>query len=156
VEKNVRRDMVSTLKNSREQMQQALRRDLQAQQRWGLSQPGRRCAPLSTFLACYWEPSSLDIGILTFKCWDRSGVGPSQAEETVRTAELDNRGILQLQRHVMTEQDTELAELEKTVGSTKVRHTPSAVQYCGLQLTQYKCEEGFKAVITLLACSTSL
>jgi hypothetical protein len=53
----------------------------------------------------------------------RSGVGPSQPEETVRTAELENRGILQLQRHVMTEQDTELAELERTVGSTKVRHT---------------------------------
>lgn len=81
VEKNVRRDMVSTLRSGREQMQQALRRDAQAQQ--------------------------------------RSGGGPSQPGETVRTAELDNRGILQLQRNVMSEQDTELADLEKTVGSTK-------------------------------------
>ncbi|KAK9819807.1 hypothetical protein WJX72_002665 [[Myrmecia] bisecta] len=50
-----------------------------------------------------------------------SGKGSSAAvaRETDRTADLDNRGILQMQQHVMREQDAELAELEKTVTSTR-------------------------------------
>lgn len=47
------------------------------------------------------------------------GDGAAVARETDRTAELDNGGIVQMQRHVMREQDAELAELEKTVVSTK-------------------------------------
>ena len=46
-------------------------------------------------------------------------MGP--AAESTRTAELDNRGILQLQQELMSEQDEELAELEKSVTSTRVR-----------------------------------
>ena len=49
-----------------------------------------------------------------------SGSSNSTPQETVRTAELDNHGLVHMQRQVMQEQDTELAELEKTVNSTKV------------------------------------
>ena len=72
--------------------------------------------------ACFWTGihERLLNKRVTVPC--RSGAETSQPAETVRTAELDNRGILQLQRNIMTEQDTELAELEKTVGSTRVRH----------------------------------
>lgn len=40
--------------------------------------------------------------------------------ETLQTADLDNRGILQLQDQSMRQQDAELEELERTVTSTKV------------------------------------
>ena len=50
-----------------------------------------------------------------------SSQGPLQpAQETSRTAELDNKELVQLQRQVMREQDEDLDELERTVGSTKV------------------------------------
>lgn len=42
------------------------------------------------------------------------------ASETLQTADLDNRGILQLQDQSMRQQDAELEELERTVTSTKV------------------------------------
>lgn len=42
-----------------------------------------------------------------------------QAAETDTTAGLDNRGVLVLQRQTMREQDDELADLEKSVKSTK-------------------------------------
>ena len=45
------------------------------------------------------------------------------AKETLRTAELDNRGILQLQETAMAQQDAELEQLERSVTSTKVRAT---------------------------------
>lgn len=41
-------------------------------------------------------------------------------KETDQTAELDNRGLLQLQEHVMKQQDQELESMEKAVISTKV------------------------------------
>ncbi|EIE25173.1 Qc-snare protein, Syn8/Syntaxin8-family [Coccomyxa subellipsoidea C-169] len=41
------------------------------------------------------------------------------ASETLQTADLDNRGILQLQDQSMRQQDAELEELERTVTSTK-------------------------------------
>lgn len=44
----------------------------------------------------------------------------SAAKETEATAELDNRGLLQLQQQVMQQQDQELEQMEKTVISTKV------------------------------------
>ncbi len=52
-----------------------------------------------------------------------AAVGGSSApgRETLRTAELDNRGLVQLQQTVMREQDAELEELERSVTSTKVR-----------------------------------
>lgn len=42
------------------------------------------------------------------------------ASETLQTADLDNKGILQLQDQSMRQQDAELEELERTVTSTKV------------------------------------
>ena len=47
--------------------------------------------------------------------------GPAPARETLRTADLDNRGILQLQEAAMAQQDAELEQLERSVTSTKVR-----------------------------------
>lgn len=44
--------------------------------------------------------------------------GPG-ARETAETADLDNRGILQLQRRVMEDQDRSLEDMAKTVSSTK-------------------------------------
>ena len=51
---------------------------------------------------------------------DSSGSSSSPARETDRTAGLENRALLQMQQQVMDDQDAELAELEKTVNSTKV------------------------------------
>lgn len=44
---------------------------------------------------------------------------PLPSVETEFTAGLDNRGVVQLQHHMMQEQDEELAGLENTVSSTK-------------------------------------
>ena len=44
----------------------------------------------------------------------------SRARETEQTANLDNRGLLQMQTRVMQSQDNELEELERTVASTRV------------------------------------
>lgn len=41
-------------------------------------------------------------------------------KETEVTAELDNKGLVQLQQQVMQQQDRELEQMEKTVVSTKV------------------------------------
>ena len=46
--------------------------------------------------------------------------GP-QARETARTAELDNAGLVQLQRDTMREQDESLERLEQSVMGTRVR-----------------------------------
>ena len=46
---------------------------------------------------------------------------PSQAKETDKTAELDNRSILQMQQDVMQEQDQSLVAMEQSVASTRVR-----------------------------------
>lgn len=43
------------------------------------------------------------------------------AAETLETADLDNRGILQLQDQAMRRQDEHLEDLERSVTSTKVR-----------------------------------
>lgn len=48
-----------------------------------------------------------------------SSTSAVQARETDRTAGLENRELLQMQQRVMDDQDAELAELEKTVNSTK-------------------------------------
>lgn len=66
-----------------------------------------------------------------------SGVSaaPVQARETEATAELDNRGLLQLQRNVMREQDQQLEQVEKTVINTKVREVgkPHVPASCALE-----------------------
>ena len=46
--------------------------------------------------------------------------GRAAAVETEQTAELDGQGLLQLQRHMMQQQDDTLVQMEKTVASTKV------------------------------------
>lgn len=46
------------------------------------------------------------------------GSGPA-ASETVETAGLDSRGILQLQKQALRSQDDEIAELGKAVRNTK-------------------------------------
>jgi len=48
-----------------------------------------------------------------------SGVQSPGPKETEVTAELDNKGLLQLQTQVMKQQDQELEQMEKTVISTK-------------------------------------
>lgn len=67
-----------------------------------------------------------------------SSTSAVQARETDRTAGLENRELLQMQQRVMDDQDAELAELEKTVNSTKVggcpcRHAAAAKMACILQ-----------------------
>jgi hypothetical protein len=51
-----------------------------------------------------------------------SGAGGSGGggRETEATAALDTRGLLQLQEQVMQQQDRELEQMERTIGSTKV------------------------------------
>ena len=58
-----------------------------------------------------------------------AGSGSAAGRETLRTAELDNRGLVQLQHTVMREQDSELEELERSVISTKVS-CPKAWIFC--------------------------
>ena len=60
--------------------------------------------------------------------------GP-QARETARTAELDNAGLVQLQRDTMREQDQSLEQLEQSVMGTRVRAADSpdvAFTHCDL------------------------
>uniref|UniRef100_A0A7R9W0C5 t-SNARE coiled-coil homology domain-containing protein n=1 Tax=Chlamydomonas euryale TaxID=1486919 RepID=A0A7R9W0C5_9CHLO len=88
-EKNRRRDLVLGLKNRREQMQYAIKRGVTASER-----------------------DQLFTGM----------PGSSKAaepKETEATAELDARGLLQLQNQVMKSQDTELEAMEKSIQSTK-------------------------------------
>ena len=51
--------------------------------------------------------------------------GGAAGRETLRTADVDNRGLVQLQQTVMREQDAELEELERSVTSTKARLFPA-------------------------------
>lgn len=79
------------LRNRREQIQQSLKRQQAPSQRDALLAGG-------------------------------GGAGGSggAARETEATAQLDTRGLLQLQEQVMQQQDRELEQMEKTVTSTKV------------------------------------
>ena len=53
------------------------------------------------------------------------GRASAPARETMSTADLDNRGLLQLQQDTMSRQDNELEELERSVNSTKVHAWPA-------------------------------
>jgi len=44
-----------------------------------------------------------------------------KSKETEVTAELDASGLLQLQNQIMRQQDTELENMEKAIGNTKVQ-----------------------------------
>jgi len=48
------------------------------------------------------------------------GRASTPAGETMSTADLDNRGLLQLQQDTMSRQDNELEALERSINSTKV------------------------------------
>ncbi|KAA6419644.1 MAG: Qc-snare Syn8 Syntaxin8-family, partial [Trebouxia sp. A1-2] len=86
-EKNRRRDLVTALRNRREQMQMSLKRDHGQQNRAALMQ--------------------------------QAGQSSGPAQETDRTAELDNLGILDMQQDVIQEQDLSLAQMEQSVASTR-------------------------------------
>lgn len=80
-------------------------------------------------------------------CWlcrsnllEGSTSSSSPAQETDTTAGLENRELLQLQQRVMDDQDAELAELEKTVTSTKVRAATIAA-YQTVCRRQYLCAQ---------------
>ncbi|DBB14280.1 TPA: hypothetical protein ACH3X3_001218 [Trebouxia sp. C0006] len=49
----------------------------------------------------------------------QAGQHSGPAQETNRTAELDNLGILDMQQDVMQEQDLNLAQMEQSVASTR-------------------------------------
>ncbi|GAX76115.1 hypothetical protein CEUSTIGMA_g3558.t1 [Chlamydomonas eustigma] len=91
-EKNRRRDSLYDLRSRREQMQYAMKRSNGQPERDALfkgMQPG----------------SSSKAG--------------HQTKETETTAELDSRGLLNLQQQIMKNQDMELEHMEKAIGSTK-------------------------------------
>ena len=50
----------------------------------------------------------------------QAGQHSGPAQETDRTAELDNLGILDMQQDVMQEQNLSLAQMEQSVASTRV------------------------------------
>ena len=58
------------------------------------------------------------------------GRASAPARETMSTADLDNRGLLQLQQDTMSRQDNELEELERSVNSTKVQALPILMPAC--------------------------
>lgn len=86
-----RRDLLAALKNRREQILTSLKRV---------------------------QLSSEREALFTGSSGRRGG---NAARETEATAELDGRGLLQLQEQVMRQQDRELEDIEKAVVSTKVR-----------------------------------
>ncbi len=69
------------------------------------------------------------------------------ASETLQTADLDNRGILQLQDQSMRQQDAELEELERTVTSTKVLPLPSLNL-----LERYVCTATPSCLVHIVQC----
>jgi hypothetical protein len=100
-------------------------------------------SPTAASAASKWLPSKLrsdsavSCSLLLFCCGCCSRealVAGSQqrsaAKETEATAELDNRGLLQLQQQVMQQQDQELEQMEKTVISTKVGSCSSCNMSC--------------------------
>lgn len=50
----------------------------------------------------------------------------NKSKETEVTAELEARGLLQLQNQIMRQQDTELEHMEKAIGNTKVNRDDEA------------------------------
>lgn len=105
-----RRDLLHVLKNRREQIQQSLKRQQQHSER-----------------------AALMAG--------SSGASSSSgaAKETQATAQLDSRGLLQLQEQVMKQQDRELEQMEKTVVSTKVRLCAYCEPTSGLRVLRSWC-----------------
>lgn len=71
---------------------------------------------------------------------ESNGAGSSQrGQETNHTAELDNQGLLQMQRQVIRDQDTELEDMERTIGSTKVNIVGNA--FCFLTQAQFLTQQ---------------
>lgn len=86
-----RRDLLHALKHRREQIQQSIKRAANSSERDALGLSGGASG----------------------------AVQQGAARESEATAELDNRGLVQLQQQVMAQQDRELEQMEKTVVSTK-------------------------------------
>lgn len=93
----------------------------------------RDTAPSESLVSAVWQVLSigalacvLAIHCVRHCCRDILLQGAStsrpaaEGKETEATAELDNKGLLQLQQHVMRQQDQELETMEKTVINTKV------------------------------------
>lgn len=120
-EKNRRRDLITALRNRREQMQLSLKRDHSQQNRY-LATEYQHVAVMNAAS----NTGRLYCISVECKCKCRSallqqsGHSSSPARETDRTAELDNQGILQMQQDVMQEQDQNLMAMEQSVASTRV------------------------------------
>ncbi len=144
-EKNRRRDLIANLRLQREQVLQSLKRDSHTANRCA---PRRGSLPRLLWLSAHrvglpaWLAASSQADSqadspaaqgapsapwLTRRAGRASlletgGAAPGAAgRETLRTADVDNRGLVQLQQTVMREQDAELEELERSVTSTKAR-----------------------------------
>jgi len=74
-----------------------------------LSRMKTRCDQMNSMLS---KPGARSNGV-----FDRQADGP--ARETEQTAELDNHGLVVLQRNIMRDQDTQLDDLSRVVSSTK-------------------------------------
>ena len=113
-EKNRRRDLAAALGLRKENMQQTLKRDQRSANRYASTRQRGGLTTSQGLLA------SDQLGCCRSNLLEPSTSSASPARETHATAGLDNRELLQMQQHVMDDQDAELAELEKTVNSTKV------------------------------------
>jgi len=138
-EKNRRRDLIANLRLQREQVLQSLKRDSHTANRCaprlfaspplaigsprqaaclaGCQQPGRQPGSAGRSRRALADAARGRASLL-----ETGGAAPGAAgRETLRTADVDNRGLVQLQQTVMREQDAELEELERSVTSTKAR-----------------------------------
>jgi len=105
-ERNRRRDLVAALRNRREQMLQALKR----------SPPQPRGAARTDLLSTS-TSTTTTTGTTNYNYNNNNNRGSSK--ETDLTAELDNTGLVSMQRQVMQQQDDNLGLLERSVQGTK-------------------------------------
>jgi hypothetical protein len=111
-EKNRRRDLVAALRTRREQMLASLKRD---------------------------QPRVAREQLLGSAGGNRSSgnMAGAASRESAATAELSSQGLLQMQQHVMQQQDQDLESLERTVVGTKhialqvIRREQAKKQGCG-------------------------
>ena len=103
-ERNRRRDLVAALRNRREQMLQALKR----------SPPQPPGAARTDLLST--STTTTTTGTSNYN-YNNNNRGSSK--ETDVTAELDNTGLVSMQRQVMQQQDDNLDLLERSVQGTK-------------------------------------
>ena len=126
---------MANLRLQREQVLQSLKRDSNSAKRRAapslqallVHKWSRPCSATDASIQCAVFPASVRPNSLALRRAAllepaaTGGGSSAPGRETLRTAELDNRGLVQLQQTVMREQDAELEELERSVTSTKVR-----------------------------------